>query len=144
MKRGAKARSARALAASLLLALLFTCGCFAHEYRSNPRVAVVEGDPIVQMKAPGKFPIVTKPSLVAPVLHSDPPDEDSRVLGLTVGAVPRAYPIGLLDRFEVVNDSVPGLSRTEFERLIRETGRVPFERDASYRRVLREAPVGAV
>ncbi len=110
MKRGAKARSARALAASLLLALLFTCGCFAHEYRSNPRVAVVEGDPIVQMKSPGKFPIVIKPSLVAPVLHSDPPDGDSRVLGLTVGAVPRAYPIGLLDRFEVVNDSVPGLS----------------------------------
>ncbi len=71
---------------------------------------MVEGDPIVQMKAAGKFPVVTKPSLVAPVLHSDPPDEDSRVLGLTVGAVPRAYPIGLLDRFEVVNDSVPGLS----------------------------------
>jgi uncharacterized protein DUF3179 len=102
---------ARALASrSLLLALIFACGCFAHQYRSKPRVAIVGGDPIVQMKAPGKFPIVTKPSLVAPVLHSDPPDEDSRVLGLTVGAVPRAYPIGLLDRFEVVNDSVPGLA----------------------------------
>lgn len=101
---------ARALAASSLLALVLACGCFTHQYRSKPRVAVVEGDPIVQMKAPGRFPIVMKPSLVTPVLHSDPPDDDSRVLGLTVGAVPRAYPIGLLDRFEVVNDSVPGLS----------------------------------
>jgi aminodeoxyfutalosine synthase len=34
-----------------------------------------------------------------------------------------------------------GLSRTEFERLIRESGREPFERDASYRRVVRDAPV---
>ncbi len=72
-------------------------------------MAVVDGDPIVQMKRPGDFPTVTKPSLVAPQLHSDPPDEDSRILGLTVGAVPRAYPIGLLDRFEVVNDAVPDL-----------------------------------
>jgi hypothetical protein len=70
----------------------------------------VDGDPIVQMKPPGEFPAVTRPSLVAPEIHSDPPDEDSRILGLTVGAVPRAYPIGLLDRFEVVNDSVPDLS----------------------------------
>ncbi|HSP93158.1 MAG TPA: DUF3179 domain-containing (seleno)protein [Thermoanaerobaculia bacterium] len=84
-------------------------GCFAHQYRSKPRVAVVDGDPIVQMRRPGEFPAVTKPSLVAPDQHSDPPDEDSQILGLTVGAVPRAYPIGLLDRFEVVNDSVPDL-----------------------------------
>ncbi len=70
----------------------------------------MDGDPIVQMERPGDFPAVTRPSLVAPGLHSDPPDEDSRILGLTVGAVPRAYPIGLLDRFEVVNDAVPDLS----------------------------------
>ena len=87
-----------------------SAGCFGYQYRSGPRVAVVSGDPIVQMKKPAEFPVVTKPSLVVSELHSDPPDEDSRVLGLTVGAVPRAYPIGLLDRFEVVNDSVPGLS----------------------------------
>ncbi|MDQ5859040.1 MAG: aminofutalosine synthase MqnE [Acidobacteriota bacterium] len=32
-----------------------------------------------------------------------------------------------------------GLTRTEFERMIRETGREPFERDADYRRVVRDA-----
>ncbi|MEO8348715.1 MAG: aminofutalosine synthase MqnE [Acidobacteriota bacterium] len=32
-----------------------------------------------------------------------------------------------------------GLTRTEFERMIRETGREPFERDADYRRVMRDA-----
>jgi hypothetical protein len=108
--------AARGLARRAACALLFLAaaaggaGCFAHQYRSRPRVAVVDGDPIVQMKRPGDLPAVTKPSLVAPGLHSDPPDEDSRILGLTVGAVPRAYPIGLLDRFEVVNDAVPDLS----------------------------------
>jgi hypothetical protein len=102
---------ARRAAADLLLiaGAAGAAGCFAHQYRSKPRVAVVDGDPIVQMKRPGEFPAVTKPSLVAPDQHSDPPDGDSRILGLTVGAVPRAYPIGLLDRFEVVNDAVPDL-----------------------------------
>jgi hypothetical protein len=95
---------------ALLLAATAAAGCLTYQYRSKPRVAVVDGDPIVQMKQPGEFPAVTKPSLVAPDQHSDPPDEDSRILGLTVGAVPRAYPIGLLDRFEVVNDAVPELS----------------------------------
>ena len=32
-----------------------------------------------------------------------------------------------------------GLTRTEFERMIRESGREPFERDADYRRVVRDA-----
>jgi hypothetical protein len=31
------------------------------------------------------------------------------------------------------------MSRTDFERLIRESGREPFERDAEYRRVVRGA-----
>jgi hypothetical protein len=100
----------RAFTAFLLAATAAAAvGCLTHQYRSNPRVTVVDGDPIVQMKSPDNFPAVVKPSLVLPRQHSDPPDEDSRVLGLAVGAVPRAYPIGLLDRFEVVNDAVPGL-----------------------------------
>ncbi len=105
-----RARSRQARLAVVLVAACAGAGCFGHQYRFGPRVAVVGGDPIVQMKEPGEFPVVTKPSLVAPGLHSDPPDADSRILGLTVGALPRAYPIGLLDRFEVINDSVPGLA----------------------------------
>ena len=101
--------NSRPLRALLLLAAASAAACLAHQYRSKPRVTVVDGDPIVQMRAPDDFPVVLKPSLVAPRHHSDPPDGDSRVLGLAVGAVPRAYPIGLLDRFEVVNDAVPGL-----------------------------------
>jgi hypothetical protein len=102
--------SPRAFRAFLFLAAAAAAsGCLTHQYRSKPRVGVVDGDPIVQMKSPDDFPLVVKPSLVDPRQHSDPPDADSRVLGLAVGAVPRAYPIGLLDRFEVVNDAVPGL-----------------------------------
>ncbi len=52
---------------------------------------------------------MVQPPLVASDLHSDPPDREETVVGLMVGAVPRAYPIGLLDRFEVVNDGVPDL-----------------------------------
>ena len=37
-----------------------------------------------------------------------------------------------------------GLTRPEFERIIRESGREPFERDAAYRRVLREPAIGAI
>ena len=36
-----------------------------------------------------------------------------------------------------------GMTRLEFERMIRETGREPFERDAAYRRVLRPGPGAA-
>ncbi len=94
---------------ALLLAGLPGTGCFAHHYRSKPRIAVVDGDPIVQMAAPGKLPSVTKPRLVPADRHSDPPDAFEKVIGITLGSSPRAYPIGLLDRFEVVNDDVAGL-----------------------------------
>ncbi|HSS44473.1 MAG TPA: DUF3179 domain-containing (seleno)protein [Thermoanaerobaculia bacterium] len=94
---------------ALFIVGLLAGGCLAHQYRSNPQIAVVEGDPIVQMAAPSRFPSVVKPPLVAPDLHSDPPDKEERLIGRTVGAVARAYPIGLLVRFEVVNDGVPDL-----------------------------------
>lgn len=41
--------------------------------------------------------------------HSDPPEGKQRVIGLTEPS-PRAYPIGLLDRYEVVNDVAAGRS----------------------------------
>ena len=34
-----------------------------------------------------------------------------------------------------------GMTRTDFERIIRESGREPFERDSEYRRVVRPEPV---
>ena len=37
-----------------------------------------------------------------------------------------------------------GMTRQEFERLIRETGREPFERDSEYRRVRRDAAAAPV
>jgi len=33
-----------------------------------------------------------------------------------------------------------GLTRTDFERIIRESGREPFERDSEYRRIVRPGP----
>ncbi len=98
----------RARPAVLLLAA-FGGGCFAHQYRGNPRVAVADGDPIVQMKPASKFATVVEPRLVPAVRHTDPPDVLERVVGLTLASPPRAYPVGLLDRFEVVNDGMPDL-----------------------------------
>lgn len=91
---------------SFLLAAtgLLSLGCFASQYRSNPRVAIVDGDPIVQMKPLGKLPSANDPPVVSLARHSDPPEDRERLIGL-IGPNPRAYPIGLLDRFEVVNDS---------------------------------------
>ncbi|HTD53479.1 MAG TPA: DUF3179 domain-containing (seleno)protein [Thermoanaerobaculia bacterium] len=86
------------------LVLLLSVGCFAHQYRDNPRVAIVDGDAIVQMKPPGEMPAALEAPLVPAEKHSDRPDELERVIGLVLVSGPRAYPIGLLDRFEVVND----------------------------------------
>ena len=36
-----------------------------------------------------------------------------------------------------------GMTRSDFERIIRESGREPFERDSEYRRVVRPEPVPA-
>lgn len=94
----------------VLLAGVLAAGCFARQYRSNPRIAVVNGDPVVQMAPAARFPAVSEPRLVPAREHEDLPDEYERVVGLAIGSPPRAYPIGLLDRFEVVNDSIPGLS----------------------------------
>jgi len=88
------------LAATGLLLL----GCFASQYRSNPRVAIVDGDPIVQMKPLGKLLSANDPPVVSLARHSDPPEDRERLIGL-IEPNPRAYPIGLLDRFEVVNSA---------------------------------------
>jgi len=96
-------------APALLGAALLQAGCFASQYRTNPRVAIVDGDPIVQMAPLGKFHSATAPPMVEIARHSDPPEDEERLLGLARGERPRAYPIGLLDRFEVVNDGLPDL-----------------------------------
>ncbi|HEX7252931.1 MAG TPA: DUF3179 domain-containing (seleno)protein [Thermoanaerobaculia bacterium] len=96
-------------AAGAVLALL-TFGCFAHQYRDNPRVATVDGDAIVQMKPLGELPSALEANLVPAPQHSDRLDEFDRVVGLVVGSEARAYPIGLLDRFEVVDDAAGGRS----------------------------------
>jgi hypothetical protein len=92
----------------LLAAALLSAGCFASQYRTKPRVAVVGGDPIVQMSEPAKFPSAFDPPMVPLERHSHPPRGRQYLIGLPDLSPPRAYPIGLLDRFEVVNDSAGG------------------------------------
>ena len=97
----------RALPAVLLAAA--AAGCFAGSYRSSPRIAIVDGDPIVQMAKPGRLASLTRPRLVPADRRFDVPEAEAPVLGLVLEESPRAYPVGLLDRYEVVNDSVPGI-----------------------------------
>ncbi|MGH9369719.1 MAG: DUF3179 domain-containing (seleno)protein, partial [Thermoanaerobaculia bacterium] len=92
-----------------LLALLFAAGCFHSQFRTRPRIAVVGDDPIVQMTAAEKLPSLDDPRLVPLKGHTDPPAPWEPVVGLRVGEESRGYPLGLLDRYEVVNDSAPGL-----------------------------------
>ena len=100
----------RATAAAGSALALLSFGCFAHQYRVNPRVATVDGDAIVQMKPQGELPSALEAKLVPALMHSDRPDEFDRMIGLVVGSQARAYPIGLLDRFEVVDDSAGDFS----------------------------------
>jgi hypothetical protein len=99
---GGVKRTGRAAAA--LLAAAAQAGCFAHQYRTSPRVAVVSGDPVVQMKEPHRMPEAFSPPMVRLAAHSHPPRGKQKLLGLATVSPPRAYPIGLLDRVEVVND----------------------------------------
>ena len=77
-------------------------------YRSKPRVAIAGGSPIVQMSHPGRWPSLESPAFVPLSRHSDPPFRDERVLGLSLAGSPRMFPIGLLDTYEVIDDSAEG------------------------------------
>lgn len=98
-------RAERILAAGLLLAASVSSGCLASGYRSKPRVAVAQGDPVVQMAPPTKFRSGSDPRRLPPAAHSHPPAPRDRVLGIEVGDGAVAYPIGLLDRVEVIDDA---------------------------------------
>ena len=110
-RRAAKPRtlSTGAARCGLLLAALLCPACFHSQFRSKPRVAVVGGDPIVQMTSPESFPALDEPALVAPGRHTDPPAPWEPILGVRLGTERRGYPLGLLDRYEVVNDEAQGI-----------------------------------
>ena len=90
-------------------AALATAACLRGQYKKAPRVAVVDGDPIVQMKAPGKLPDLVNPRSVPYREHTDPPFRNEKVVGVTLEEPARMYPIGLLDTYEVVNDEAGGV-----------------------------------
>ena len=83
-------------------------GCVTSGYKTKPRVATVDGDPVVQMAEPGYFRSETNPRWTESSSHTDPPGDGERLLGLEIRGVRLAYPIGLLDRAEVVNDGLDG------------------------------------
>jgi Protein of unknown function (DUF3179) len=73
----------------------------------SPRIAVVDGDAIIELHPAYRFPSIARANMVPLAGHyRERLDEDDRVLGLSIGEAARAYPLGLLDRFEVVNDNV--------------------------------------
>jgi hypothetical protein len=87
---------------------LFVAACETSGYHTKPRVAVVDGDPIVQMYEPGAMPSLDHPHYVPSRHHTDRPFHDEMVLGVGLDA-PRAYPLGLLDGHEVINDEAAGV-----------------------------------
>jgi hypothetical protein len=99
----------RAVGALLLAAAWTGLGCFSSQYRTKPQVAVVGGDPVVQMKPADRLPSLDRPALVSLERHTSPPDWDELLIGLIVGPQARAYPVGLLDSYEVVNDQADGV-----------------------------------
>ncbi|MDQ2869438.1 MAG: DUF3179 domain-containing protein [Acidobacteriota bacterium] len=89
-----------------LAALVLATGCLTHRYRDSPRVAVVAGDPLVQMAPAADFRSVDRATMVPLARHTRTPDEHDRILGIVLPGGVRAYPLGLLDRFEIVNDEM--------------------------------------
>lgn len=101
-------RPGLAIPALLLASATIATGCRTSGYRTKPRIAVVDGDPVVQMAQPGQFRSETNPRWAAPNEQTDAPKSHERLLGLEIHGVRIAYPIGLLDRSEVVNDGAGG------------------------------------
>ncbi len=99
----------RPRAAAGALAAALTLSCSGHADATKPRVAVVDGDPIVQMEKPGKSKSLDAPRLVPLSQHTDPPFRNERILGVTLGEPARMYPIGLLDGYAAVNDEAGGV-----------------------------------
>jgi hypothetical protein len=93
----------------VLLSVCVSTGCFHSQFRNKPRVGVVKGDPIVQMTESEKLPSLDHPEMVPMKKHTDPPPPSQPVVGLRVGDEERGYPLGLLERYEVVNDEGAGL-----------------------------------
>jgi hypothetical protein len=91
-------------AAGILIAALSTSACLAFGYRTKPRIAIVGGDPVVQMAPPGKLRSAVDPRKVLAAHHRDAPAGKERLVGVEVQGQAFAYPIGLLDRVEVIND----------------------------------------
>ncbi len=102
-------RGRRPGAAAGALAAALSIGCAGGGYEGKPRVAVVDGDPIVQMTPQDRAPGLDSPHLVPLRQHTDPPFRNEKVLGLALGAPERMYPIGLLDDVEVVDDEAGGV-----------------------------------
>jgi hypothetical protein len=98
----------RGLVPAAIGAIALGTGCFAHDYKTRPRVAVVDGDPVVQMAPEGKFKSLFQPTLVPLRQHTDPPFRNEKVVGVALAEPARMYPIGLLDDYEVVNDEAAG------------------------------------
>ena len=107
MRPRVRLRLALPFAAALLP--LAAGACFHSQYQTKPAVAVVEGDPIVQMAPPAALPSLDDPAYSLWKAHTDPPAPWEPVVGIAG----RGYPLGLLDRYEVVNDEAPA-SRTPY------------------------------
>jgi uncharacterized protein DUF3179 len=103
-------RAGPGVAAVLFLAGFVSAGCIASGYRTKPRIAVADGDPVVQMAPAARFRSGSDPRRLTPAGHPDPPAARDRVLGVEIGGDPVAYPIGLLDRVEVIDDRDGGRS----------------------------------
>jgi hypothetical protein len=86
-----------------LLVLLTGCTSLQSQFRTKPRVAEVGGDPIVQMAPAENLPSLENPHFSSWKRHTDPPAPWEPVVGIDG----RGYPIGLLDRYEVINDRGP-------------------------------------
>ena len=74
----------------------------------GPRDLTLEGDPVRVVLRPDGIPAILKPVFMTAAEADAVYLPDEPVLGVAVGGEARAYSLWLLDRHEIVNDTVGG------------------------------------
>ncbi len=93
--------------AALVLAVLLSSQAASTQQQPEPEVhGVFDGDSMYTVLPPNAIPAILQASFVTGESAAGQMNADEPIIGLTIGAVSRAYSLWQLDSHEIVNDQI--------------------------------------